>query len=70
MLRWMSGSIIVASCSHGLWNGIGYVLFGFGSNTGALGIRNTATFGPEVGVLGVFSNAIFASCYGMVAKAL
>jgi len=27
MLRWISGSIIVASCSHGLWNGIAYVFF-------------------------------------------
>ena len=60
MLRWMSGSIIVASCSHGLWNGIAYVFFGFGTKTGALGIRNTALFGPEIGVLGLVSNAVFA----------
>ena len=60
MLRWMSGSIIVASCSHGLWNGITYVFFGFGTKTGALGIRNTAIFGPEIGILGLFINALFA----------
>ncbi len=60
MLRWMSGSIIVASSSHGLWNGIAYVFFGFGTNTGALGIRNTALFGPEIGVLGLITNAFFA----------
>ena len=60
MLRWMSGSIIVASCSHGLWNGIAYVFFGFGTKTGALGIRNTAIFGPEIGVLGLITNAMFA----------
>jgi CAAX protease family protein len=60
MLRWMSGSIIVASLSHGLWNGIAYVFFGFGTRTGALGIRNTAIFGPEIGVLGLISNIIFA----------
>lgn len=60
ILRWMSGSIIVASCSHGLWNGIAYVFFGFGTKTGALGIRNTALFGPEIGVLGLVSNAVFA----------
>ena len=60
MLRWMSGSIIVASCSHGLWNGIAYVFFGFGAKTGALGIRNTAIFGPEIGGLGLTINAIFA----------
>jgi uncharacterized protein len=60
ILRWMSGSIIVASVSHGLWNGIAYVFFGFGTKTGALGIRNTAIFGPEIGILGLFSNALFA----------
>jgi membrane protease YdiL (CAAX protease family) len=59
-LRWMSGSIIVASCSHGLWNGIAYVFFGFGTKTGALGIRDTAIFGPEIGILGLISNAVFA----------
>jgi uncharacterized protein len=60
ILRWMSGSIIVASLSHGLWNGIAYVLFGFGPRTGALGIRNTAIFGPEIGVVGLIANAMFA----------
>jgi membrane protease YdiL (CAAX protease family) len=60
MLRWMSGSIVVTSLSHGLWNGIAYVFFGFGAKTGALGIRNTAIFGPEIGVLGLITNAIFA----------
>ena len=53
-------SIIVASCSHGLWNGIAYVFFGFGTKTGALGIRDTAIFGPEIGILGLISNAVFA----------
>jgi len=60
MLRWISGSIIVASCSHGLWNGIAYVFFGFGTKTGALGLRNAAIFGPEIGILGLISNALFA----------
>jgi CAAX protease family protein len=60
MLRWMSGSIVVTSLSHGLWNGIAYVFFGFGTKTGALGIRNTAIFGPEIGVLGLITNAMFA----------
>ncbi|HEY6152980.1 MAG TPA: CPBP family intramembrane glutamic endopeptidase [Candidatus Udaeobacter sp.] len=60
ILRWISGSIIVSSCSHGLWNGIAYVFFGFGSKTGVLGIRNTGIFGPEIGVLGLVINALFA----------
>jgi hypothetical protein len=44
----------------GLWNGIAYVFFGFGTKTGALGIRDTAIFGPEIGILGLISNAVFA----------
>jgi uncharacterized protein len=60
MLRSLSGSIIIASCSHGVWNGIAYVFFGFGTKTGALGIRNTAIFGPEIGILGLIANAAFA----------
>jgi hypothetical protein len=43
-----------------LFNGIVYVFFGFGTKTGALGIRDTAIFGPEIGILGLISNAVFA----------
>ena len=46
-------TIVVSSVSHGVWNGLAYVLFGFGSNVGALGIANTALYGPEVGVAGL-----------------
>ena len=60
LLRARSGSIIVASCSHGLWNGMAYVFFGFGTRSGALGIRNTDVFGPEIGLLGLGLNLIFA----------
>jgi len=60
-LRWISGSLIVASLSHGLWNGGVYVFFGFGTKTGALGIKDTAIYGPEVGVLGLALNLIFAA---------
>ncbi|HVR46284.1 MAG TPA: CPBP family intramembrane glutamic endopeptidase [Candidatus Binatia bacterium] len=58
MLRLHSGSLVVASVSHGVWNGLAYALFGFGTHVGALGIGNTAIFGPEVGVLGMLLNAI------------
>ncbi len=61
MLRWISGSVIVASLSHGVWNGGAYVLFGFGTKVGALGIKDTATFGPEVGILGLALNVAFAA---------
>jgi len=57
-LRRMSGSIIVSSVSHGLWNGLVYALFGFGTRVGALGVRNTALFGPEVGAYGLTLNVL------------
>jgi membrane protease YdiL (CAAX protease family) len=56
MLRLLSGSLVVASVSHAIWNGLAYVLFGFGSHLGALGISNTAIYGPEIGVLGLVLN--------------
>jgi hypothetical protein len=56
----MTGSIVVPSVSHAVWNGIDYPLFGFGEKTGALGIEQTHVFGPEVGVLGVVLNLAFA----------
>jgi membrane protease YdiL (CAAX protease family) len=59
LLRWISGSIIVASVSHGVWNGLAYVLFGFGSRVGALGVKKAALFGPEVGILGLALNVVF-----------
>jgi uncharacterized protein len=61
LMRWNSGSVIVASVSHGLWNGLDYVLFGFGTKVGVLGIANTALFGPEVGILGLAVNLLFAA---------
>jgi hypothetical protein len=43
-----SGSIVVTAVSHGVWNGLVYVFFGFGTTLGALGIRNTGVLGPEL----------------------
>ena len=60
LLRMGSGSILVSSIGHGVWNGLVYVLFGVGSNIGALGIRDVALYGPEVGLLGVILNALSA----------
>jgi hypothetical protein len=60
MLRLISGSVVVTSVSHGLWNGGAYVLFGYGTKTGALGVENTAFHGPETGLLGVALNLAFA----------
>jgi membrane protease YdiL (CAAX protease family) len=60
LMRSISGSIVVSSVSHGLWNGGAYVLFGYGTKVGALGIEDTTLYGPEVGVLGLALNLAFA----------
>lgn len=60
MLRMISGSILVASVCHGLWNGLAYGLFGFGETTGALGIAATGIFSPENGLLGLALNLALA----------
>jgi uncharacterized protein len=61
LMRQLSGSIVVSSVSHGVWNGLAYVFFGFGHRTGALGIHDSGLYGPEVGVLGVALNLAFAA---------
>lgn len=68
LLRLISGSVLVASVSHGVWNGLDYPLFGFGTKVGALGITETAIYGPEVGILGLIVNVVFASCAVALAK--
>lgn len=61
LLRLGSGSIIVSSAGHGLWNGLAYVLFGIGSGVGALGIEEVGLYGPEVGLYAVGLNAASAA---------
>lgn len=56
LLRSISGSIIVTSVCHAVWNAGVYVLFGFGTTVGALGIKQTAIYGPESGFLGLAVN--------------
>jgi membrane protease YdiL (CAAX protease family) len=56
LMREASGSVIVASLSHGLWNAGAYALFGDGAAAGALGIKETAILGPEHGLLGLGLN--------------
>jgi membrane protease YdiL (CAAX protease family) len=60
LLRQISGSVLVASVCHGVWNGLTYALFGFGDDAGALGIEPTAVLGPEVGIVGLALNLVFA----------
>ncbi len=59
LLRAISGSVIVASVSHGVWNGMVYLLFGLGKGGGALGIADSIIYGPERGVLGLVFNGVF-----------
>ena len=59
-LRMMSGSVVVPSVCHAVWNALDYSLYGFGEKVGALGIESTHIFGPEVGILGIVVNSIFA----------
>jgi len=60
LLRWISGSVVVASVSHAIWNAIAYTLFGAGPIKGALGIGQKFLFGAEVGLIGLALNVLFA----------
>lgn len=59
LLRSISGSVMVPSVVHGIWNAAVYVLFNNGAEIGALGIQDTATFGPEAGSLGLALNLLY-----------
>ncbi|MEQ9405141.1 MAG: CPBP family intramembrane glutamic endopeptidase [Cyclobacteriaceae bacterium] len=59
LLRAVSGSVIVPSFCHAVWNALVYELFGFGEEIGSSGITNTILFGPEVGILGIVLNGGF-----------
>lgn len=65
LLRLLSGSVVVSSVGHAVWNGLAYPLFGFGKEAGALGIERTDLFGPEVGWLGLALNAAFVMAVGL-----
>ena len=56
-----TGSVVVPSVCHAVWNGLDYPLYGFGEKVGALGIEQTHIYGPEVGWLGMVLNVIFAT---------
>ena len=61
LLRLTSGSIIVASIAHSSWNAVAYLLYGFGTRVGTLGIADTTFFAPETGLLGLLLNVAFAA---------
>lgn len=60
LMRETSDSVLVASASHGLWNGLNYALFAFGTEVGSLGVTETSLYGPEVGWVGLGLNSVFA----------
>jgi membrane protease YdiL (CAAX protease family) len=57
-LRMISGSVLVASVCHAVWNAFAYALYGFGEKVGVLGIESTHIYGPEVGTLGIVVNSV------------
>lgn len=59
LLRYISGSIIVSSFSHALWNTVVYILFGSGTAIGILGIKSFNVYHPESGLLGLVFGIIF-----------
>jgi membrane protease YdiL (CAAX protease family) len=60
MLRLLSGSLVVSSLCHSVWNAFAYSLFGLGSKVGGLGIQETGSYGPELGILGLVLNLLLA----------
>jgi len=53
VLRLRSGSVVVPSACHALWNATVYTLFGAGEKTGQLGIADHRVFDPERGYAGL-----------------
>jgi CAAX protease family protein len=53
LLRLRSGSIIVPSACHGLWNATAYTLFGTGEKSGELGVADHSLWDPERGYAGL-----------------
>jgi membrane protease YdiL (CAAX protease family) len=56
LLRLISGSVVVAAVTHGIWNATAYVFFNNGAEIGVLGIQDIATYGPEAGGIGLALN--------------
>ena len=61
LLRHMSGSILVPSVSHALWNALQYTLYGLGTNTGVLAESSCRLLDPERGLLGLALSTIAAA---------
>ncbi|MBM4241028.1 MAG: CPBP family intramembrane metalloprotease [Euryarchaeota archaeon] len=59
LFRYRSGSIIVTSLGHTIWNTLAYTFFGSGTKIGPLGITMTNIYDPERGILGLILNIVF-----------
>ncbi len=61
LMRALSGSVLVPSLSHGIWNGATYTLFGFGSGSGLLAVENTLWLDPERGLLAIVLSGVYVA---------
>jgi hypothetical protein len=59
LLRLISGSVMVAAVTHGIWNATVYVFFNNGAEIGVFGIQDIATYGPEAGRIGLMLNLVY-----------
>jgi uncharacterized protein len=60
LLRLRSGSIIVTSVCHALWNAADYTFFGAGKKIGQLGITDPSIWDPERGYAGLVAAILVA----------
>jgi membrane protease YdiL (CAAX protease family) len=60
LLRLRSGSIIVPSFCHALWNASVYTFFGAGEKVGQLGISDSSIWDPERGYAGLVLTVLVA----------
>jgi len=62
-LRMRSGSIVVPSFCHALWNATAYTLFGTGEKVGQLGITDPNIWDPERGYAGLVLAILVAALW-------
>lgn len=53
LMRRQSGSIWPPAIYHSIWNAVVYQLYGFGKDSGDLGVEPTWIYGPEIGFVGI-----------------
>jgi membrane protease YdiL (CAAX protease family) len=68
LLRLKSGSILVPTLAHAVWNSLAYPLFGDGDAKGALGVADFGLFDPERGLAGIALNLAVAALLALWAR--